>query len=157
MKTRTIVSLSLATLLVGGVTLQVVAQDAMETLKKRQEFMKGLGGDMKAINDFVENGAGTAADVQAKAAGVETKSAEIVALFPAGTGMDDNVGKTGAKPEIWAKPDDFKASAMTMGELAGKLEDAAAGGDKQQIADAFAALGKDGCGGCHQTFRQKLD
>ncbi len=157
MKTRFIVTAALAVLLSGGLTLQVVAQDAATTLKNRQEAMKGFGGNMKAINEFVEKGAGTPADVAAKAAAIEEGSKQIVALFPAGTGMDDGVGKTAAKKEIWEKPDDFKAAADNMGMLAGKLKEAAATGDKQQIADAFGALGKNGCGGCHQTFRAKLD
>jgi cytochrome c556 len=156
-KTRFIVTAALAVLLSGGLTLQVVAQDAATTLKNRQEAMKGFGGNMKAINEFVEKGAGTPADVEAKAGAIEEGSKQIVALFPAGTGMDDGVGKTGAKKEIWDKPDEFKAAADNMGMLAGKLKEAAATGDKQQIADAFGALGKNGCGGCHQTFRAKLD
>jgi cytochrome c556 len=156
-KTRFIVTAALAVLLSGGLTLQVVAQDAATTLKNRQEAMKGFGGNMKAINEFVEKGAGTPEDVAAKAGAIEEGSKQIVALFPAGTGMDDGVGKTGAKKEIWDKPDDFKAAADNMGMLAGKLKEAAATGDKQQIADAFGALGKNGCGGCHQTFRAKLD
>jgi cytochrome c556 len=156
-KTRFIVTAALAVLLSGGLALQVVAQDAATTLKNRQEAMKGFGGNMKAINEFVEKGAGTPADVEAKAEAIEQGSKQIVALFPAGTGMDDGVGKTAAKKEIWDKPDDFKAAADNMGMLAGKLKEAAATGDKQQIADAFGALGKNGCGGCHQTFRAKLD
>jgi len=156
-KTRFIVTAALAVLLSGGLTLQVVAQDAATTLKNRQEAMKGFGGNMKAINEFVEKGAGTPADVEAKAEAIEQGSKKIVALFPAGTGMDDGVGKTGAKKEIWDKPDDFKAAAEKMGTLAEDLEEAAESGDKQSIADAFAALGKEGCGGCHQTFRAKLD
>jgi cytochrome c556 len=155
-KTRFIVTAALAVLLSGGLTLQVVAQDAATTLKNRQEAMKGFGGNMKAINEFVEKGVGTPADVEAKAEAIEQGSKQIVALFPAGTGMDDGIGKTGAK-EIWEKSDDFKAAAEKMGSLAEDLEEAAESGDKQSIADAFAALGKDGCGGCHQTFRAKLD
>jgi cytochrome c556 len=156
-KTRFIVTAALAVLLSGGLALQVVAQDAATTLKNRQEAMKGFGGNMKAINEFVEKGVGTPADVEAKAEAIEQGSKQIVALFPAGTGMDDGVGKTGAKKEIWDKPDDFKAAAEKMGSLAEDLEEAAESGDKQSIADAFAALGKEGCGGCHQTFRAKLD
>jgi cytochrome c556 len=154
-KTRFIVTAALAVLLSGGLALQVVAQDPAEIIKKRQDAMKANGGDMKAINEFLEKDVGTADDVKAKAASIKEHSALIVDLFPAGTGMDD--GKTGAKKEIWEKPDEFKAAADSLGDLAGKLEVAAATGDKQEIADAFGALGKNGCGGCHQTFRQKLD
>ena len=157
MKTRFIVTAALAVLLSGGLALQVVAQDPAEVIKKRQDAMKANGGDMKAINEFLEKGVGTAADVAAKAEAIEQGSKQIVTWFPAGTGMDDGVGKTAAKKEIWDKPDEFKAAAENMGVLAGKLKEAAGTGDKQQIADAFGALGKNGCGGCHQTFRAKLD
>ena len=157
MKTRFIVTIGLAVLLSGGIALQVVAQDPAEALKKRQDFMKEYGGYMKAINEFVEKGAGTADEVKDKAGEIKEDSEKIPGLFPAGTSMDDGVGKTAAKKEIWDKPDDFKAAAENVGKLAAKLEDAAAGGDKQQIADAFADLGKNGCGGCHQTFRAKLN
>jgi cytochrome c556 len=30
------------------------------------------------------------------------------------------------------------------------------GGDKSAIEAAFADLGKNGCGGCHTTFREKI-
>jgi len=156
-KTRFIVTIGLAVLLSGGLALQVVAQDPAEVLKKRQAFMKEFGGYAKAINEYVEKGVGTPDDVKAKTAAIKEESAEIVGLFPAGTSMDDGIGKTAAKKEIWEKPDEFKAAAENVGVLAGKLEEAAASGDKQQIADAFAALGKNGCGGCHKTFRAKLD
>jgi cytochrome c556 len=156
-KTRFIVTLGIAALVAAGLSVHVVAQDAAESIKKRQDTMKEFGGYAKAINEFLEKGAGSADDVKAKAAEIKEHAAEIPSLFPAGTGMDDGVGKTGAKAEIWAKPDEFKAAADNLGALAGKLEEAAAGGDKQQIADAFGAMGKNGCGGCHQTFRAKLD
>ena len=39
--------------------------------------------------------------------------------------------------------------------LAEKLAEAAKGGDAQATLAAFAALGKEGCGGCHETFRKK--
>lgn len=157
MKTRFIVTIGLAVLLSGGLALQVVAQDPAAAIKKRQDFMKEFGGYMKAVNEYVEKGMGTPEEVKAKAEEIEEESAEIVGLFPAGTGMDDGVGKTGAKKEIWEKPDEFKAAAENVGQLAAKLEEAAESGDKQQIADAFGALGKNGCGGCHQTFRAKLE
>jgi cytochrome c556 len=42
-----------------------------------------------------------------------------------------------------------------MGELATKLEAAANSGDQAATLAAFGALGKDGCGGCHETYRKK--
>jgi cytochrome c556 len=119
--------------------------------------MKTQGDHATAIFDFIDAGKGTADDVADRAADLQRRSAEIVALFPAGTGIDDNVAKTAAKMDIWAKPDEFKAAAANLGDLAGALWQAAAAGDQQQIADAFNKLGKEGCGGCHDTFRQKQE
>lgn len=137
--------------------VQLAQSDRAAIITQRQGLMKGQGDHATAINDFLESGKGTADDVADRAADLQRRSAEIVALFPAGTGIDDNVAKTAAKMDIWAKPDEFRAAAARMGELAGALWQAAAGGDQQQIADAFGKLGKDGCGGCHDTFQQKQE
>ena len=56
---------------------------------------------------------------------------------------------------IWEQWTDFEGHAKTMGELAAKLETAAASGDQAATLAAFAALGKNGCGGCHEMFRKK--
>ncbi len=137
--------------------VQLAQSDGAAVITQRQGLMKSLGDHATAAYDFVDTGKGKADDVAARAADLQRRSAEIVALFPAGTGIDDNVAKTAAKMDIWAKPDEFKAAAARMGELAGALWQAAAGGDQQQIADAFGKLGKDGCGGCHDAFRQKQE
>lgn len=136
---------------------QLAQSDPAAVIVQRQGLMKSQGDHAKAINAFVENGEGSPEDVAKRAADLQRRAAEIVGLFPAGTGMDDNVAKTAAKMEIWNKPDDFKAAAANLADLSGALWQAAAGGDKQQIADAFAKLGKEGCGGCHTTFRQKQE
>ncbi len=138
-------------------SMQSAALDPAAALSKRQALMKELGGHMKAINEFLEQGTGSAADVATRAAAIKTASAQIPELFPEGTGIDDNVGKTAAKADIWARFDEFKTDATKMGDEAGKLAEAAATDDKAAIGAQFAALGKDGCGGCHSAFRQKLD
>ena len=76
--------------------------------------------------------------------------------FPKGTSLADGAGKTGAKPEIWAKWGEFKAAAAAMGSLAESLAKASATGDKGKMKQAVTSLGKKGCGGCHRNFRKKL-
>ena len=56
---------------------------------------------------------------------------------------------------IWTDQAGFKAAAEKAEGLAEKLTEAAKGGDAQATLAAFAALGKEGCGGCHETFRKK--
>ncbi len=139
----------------AAATVQVAAATPAEAIKERQALMKDQGKHAKAISEFVESGAGTAADVATHAAALKEDAGKIPALFPAGTGVDDGVAETAAKKEIWDDFAAFEAAASKLGDLAGAVEAAAAAGDKQQIADAFATMGKDGCGGCHSTFRVK--
>ena len=137
--------------------IQIAALSPADAIAERQKLMKGQGGHAKAINDYLESGSGTAADVAAHAAALKESAAKIVDLFPPGTSIDDNVAKTAAKKEIWVSFDEFKAAAAKLGDLAGTLEAAAGTGDNQKIAAAFGAMGKEGCGGCHTKFRQKTE
>jgi cytochrome c556 len=153
--------ITLAVIVIAAIVVIIVVMNnqtgANPIVAERQEAMKGLGSKMGTIDNFVTKGEGDAAAVATAAQEIQATASKIPDLFPAGTSMNDNVGKTGAKPEIWANFDAFKAAATKMGDLAGALATAAGGGDKQAITDAFAALGKDGCGGCHSQFRQKLE
>jgi cytochrome c556 len=56
---------------------------------------------------------------------------------------------------VWEKPDDFAAHAKKLEELATKLTETARGGDAKTTLAAFATMGKEGCGGCHTTYRKK--
>lgn len=148
----------LALIAIAAIVVVVVMNErtsANTIVADRQAAMKGIGGQMKIINGFVETGEGDAAAVAAAALEIQATSGKIPSLFPEGTSMNDDVGKTGAKPEIWQNFAAFEAAAAKMGDLAGALAAAAEGGDKQAITDAFGTLGKDGCGGCHSQFRQK--
>jgi cytochrome c556 len=137
--------------------IQLAALSPAEAIAERQKLMKGQGGHAKAINDYLESGTGTAADVAAHAAALKESAAKIADLFVPGSSIDDNVAKTAAKKEIWANFDEFKAAAAKLGDLAGALEVAAGTGDNDKIAAAFGAMGKEGCGGCHSKFRQKTE
>ncbi|MEX1206283.1 MAG: cytochrome c [Dongiaceae bacterium] len=148
---------ALALLGAGPWTAANAADDPATIVVKRQALMKQQGAMAKAINEYVESGAGEPADVLRYAMTFRAISLAIPDLFPAGTSMDDGVGKTGAKPAIWADWAGFQAAAAKFGEEGGKLADAALTGDKAKIAEQFASFGKNGCGGCHTPFRQKLE
>ena len=128
-----------------------------ETVKKRQETMKQLGGHMKAIKTFVETGEGSAADVATRAAAINDIAGKIPSLFPEGTGMNEVKNpENGAKPEIWLEWDKFTAAAKGLGERSDALKAVAAGGDRTAIGAAFGEMGKNGCGSCHKPYRVKL-
>jgi cytochrome c556 len=126
----------------------VAAQDIYQ---EREALMKGFGKQMGVVKGVVVESKGTLADVVAAAKAIEANVPRIPSMFPPGT----NAGESEALPVIWEKWPDFEAQAKTMGGFAAKLEQAAASGDQAATAGAFAALGKDGCGGCHEVFRKK--
>ncbi len=139
----------------GQTAVQLADLSPADAIAERQKLMKDNGGHAKAINDYLESGTGTAADVATNAEAIKANAGKIIGLFPPGTSIDDNVAKTAAKKEIWDSFDEFKAAAAKLGDLAGTLQEAAGTGDNQKIADAFGTMGKEGCGGCHSKFRQQ--
>lgn len=147
-----------ASLALGIGMAPAVADTPAETVKKRQETMKQLGGHMKAIKTFIEGGEGSAADVAERAAAINAVAGRIPSLFPEGTGMDEvKDPKTGAKPEIWLDWEKFNAAAKGLEERSAALKTAAADGDRGAIGAAFGEMGKNGCGACHKPFRVKLE
>ena len=141
----------------GAVGVVTAADDPAAAIAARRDLMKGQGKQMGIINDFVQNKKGSAADVVAAAKVLEETAAKIPSLFPKGSSLDDFPGKTGAKPVIWEKWDDFQKAAAYLGSEAKELAEVAETGDTAKIAEHFGDVGKDGCGGCHTTFRQKLN
>jgi cytochrome c556 len=142
----------------GSVLAPSLAATPGETVKKRQETMKQLGGHMKAIKTYLETGAGSAEDVAMRATAINGIAAKIPTLFPEGTGMDEvKDPKNGAKPEIWLDWEKFSAAAKGPEERSAALNLVAAGGDRAAIGAAFGEMGKNGCGACHKPFRVKLD
>jgi cytochrome c556 len=132
------------------------AGDPASIIEERQALMKDQGRHMKAINGILENG-GDVSGVAEHARALAAAAQRIPALFPEGTSMDDNVGRTGAKSAIWQDWTEFEAAAHRFGEESAKLVEVAATGDRAAVAEQFVTLGKQGCGNCHTPFRQKLD
>ncbi len=124
---------------------------AQDIYKEREALMKGFGKEMGVVKGVVTEGKGTLPDVVAAAKVIEAGVPKIPSMFPPGT----NAGESEALPVIWEKWPDFEARAKNADELVAKLEQAAASGDQAATLAAFADLGKNGCGGCHETFRKK--
>ena len=132
------------------------ADDLQGDIKARQALMKQIGAQAKAIYAVVDAKSGDMADMQKRALQVKADIAKAATLFPTGTSTDDFPGKTHALPAIWKDMDSFKADATNLETQAGKLADAAQGGDMSAFAAQFAATGK-ACGTCHTDFRAKLN
>lgn len=144
---------------VGIVAVPAFSAGPADVVKQRQDAMKQLSDHMKAIKAFVDTGEGSAADIARRAAEINATSGKIADLFPQGTSLEEiSQPETGAKPEIWREFDKFKAAAGNLGELSQGLQQVAANGaSREDIGAAFGKMGKEGCGGCHEPFRKKLE
>ncbi len=147
----------LAALAVGsmllGCTNMVSAQSGDQVIKERRALMKDNSRTVKAIVGYLKKDQGSAADVGMWARHIAANVAKIPDLYPKGTSMSDGVGKTRAKPEIWMQRVKFEAAAANLSKLAWDLSAAAGTGEKKAIGAVMGSMGKQGCGGCHKTFR----
>lgn len=147
------VAVAVATLSAPTSVLDIAwAQDSV--FKERSDYMKGLGQSMKQFSNYVKRGRGEPLELAAMAGDISTSASEIPALFPEDTGMEQNADSE-AKPIIWQEWEEFVEAANALGNYAAAAEKAFESGDDGAIADAFKNLGRKGCGGCHERFRQK--
>jgi cytochrome c556 len=137
-----------------GLFAGVARSDDAAIVDTRQSVMKAQGKDMTAIKAYIDDKADL---MSAQAAGTDlvTQVGKIPDLFPKGTGMTEFPGKSYAKPAIWTDGDKFTAQAKTASEKAAALSAALKGGDKAMITAAFGDMGKNGCGACHEPYREK--
>jgi cytochrome c556 len=131
----------------------VVAAEKQGIYKERETLMKGFGSRMTTIKGVVAEGKGTLADAEKAAQEIAANADKIPGMFP----KDTNAGESEALPVIWQQWSQFESKAQNMESLAAKLASAAGSGDKQATLAAFGDLGKNGCGGCHETYRKKKE
>jgi cytochrome c556 len=154
MKSR-LLGAALAILMAGGSGM-ALAQDKETILKNRQATMKEQGKDLGAVKAYLE-GKGDLAQAKAGATNLTQTTKKIPDLFPPGTGGPNPTGDYAAKPVIWTDWNKFIEAQKTAASKADALLVAVNGGDKTAIETAFNDLGKNGCGGCHTTFREKIE
>src|SRR6476646_10173717 len=104
---------------------------ALKIMHDRNETMEGLGKAMKNLHRELESGAPDINVVRAQTATMAAAAAKIPSMFPAGTGPD--VGKTRAKPEIWAKQDLFVQKSKEYLAAAHAIDTAARAGDLNKV------------------------
>ena len=97
-------------------------------IAERRMAMRALSGSMKKIAAFMKKNEGTAADVKAAAMKIEEIAKSVHAKFPAGTGMADYPGFTGAKPAVHSDAAGFKEVSLKMASLAADLAKAVESG-----------------------------
>jgi len=137
----------------GGVAL---AQDKETVIKNREALMKGQGKDLGSVKAYID-GKGELAQAEAGATGLAQSTNKIAEAFPPGTGGTSPDGKYATKPAIWSDWNKFLDAQKSAHTKAEALLVAVKSGDKAKIETAFGEMGKNGCGGCHETFREKLN
>ncbi len=126
-------------------------------IRHRRATMKRVGDHMRAVIAYVKGGPGSPEQIATYASEIQAIADQLPAMFPQGSGMDDPLDvETGAKSEIWANWADFSKHAELMSVEAAKLKHVASAGDKSRIGQQFRVLGRNGCSGCHERFREKI-
>lgn len=117
----------------------------------RQNTMRAQAGHMGAMQKILTEYPQLLKHVEFHAGAIAEGTEYIPEMFPAGTDKDGSK----ATPAVWSDKAGFEKAAQRAHDLAQKLAETAKGGDAKATLAAYQALGKEGCGGCHETYRQK--
>jgi cytochrome c556 len=145
--------LLLGTLTVGAAA--ALAMDGGDVIKDRAAVMKQQAKDLGAVKAYF-TGKAEQATAAAAADELTRTTRKIPELFPPGSDAVSPDGKFAPKREIWSQWDRFLAAQKNAAAKADALLVAVKNGGMDEIRAAFADLGKNGCGGCHEHFRAKL-
>ena len=124
-----------------------------QVMHERHEGMETIGKAFKALHREFDSSAPSVPTVRASAAQMANLAKRSSGWFPAGTGPD--VGKTGAKPEIWQAPQDFTAKLSAFQKAALIFNAAVASGDMNAAKARYADLGGT-CKACHDKYRTEM-
>jgi cytochrome c556 len=144
-----------AAALLAGFAKSATAADNSQVLNDRQATMKQQAKDLGTIKAYLTGKADQAAAATA-ATDLSHTMAKIPSLFPPGSGAASPDGKYQPRPAVWTDWDKFLAARQNAAAKVEVLLAAVKNGDKPAIQAAFADLGKNGCGGCHEKFRETL-
>jgi cytochrome c556 len=131
----------------------VTGPQAKTIMHERHEGMESIGKATKALKRELDKGSPDLAAVRTSAAQIANLAQKSSGWFPAGTGPD--IGKTGAKPEIWQNPQDFAAKLAAFQKAALAFNAAAKGNDTAAIKARFGELGQT-CKACHDKYRAEM-
>ena len=133
--------------------IAVPKEQLLATMHDRHEGMEAIGKANKAVSRELKAETPNLAVVRQSAAQVAKLSRQASAWFPQGSGPE--LGKTGAKPEIWQNQKDFAAKLHNFQSAASAFNAAAAGSDVNATKARFADLGGT-CKACHDKYRSEM-
>jgi cytochrome c556 len=154
MRIRLIAAAAIVTLSAASVAFAALPKNkALAIMHARHEGMEKIGNTNKLLNREFRSGTPFAPAVKTGAATIAGLARQASGWFPAGTGPD--VGKTGAKPEIWQNRKDFAAKLAAFQRAAVAFNAAAASGDMTTAKARYADLGGT-CKSCHDSYRMDM-
>jgi cytochrome c556 len=142
-----------------GAAVALAADEPANVVKYRKAFMDANGAHISMIAAVVKGEVSLSDQIpvhaQALAAQGKLLTANLKQLFPQATAKGETSEKSAALPAIWQNWGQFEQAAQKLQEESAKFAEVAQSGDMAAIAQQLGALGKQGCGGCHQDFREK--
>ncbi|HET9810439.1 MAG TPA: cytochrome c [Sphingomicrobium sp.] len=131
----------------------VAGEEAKAVMHERHEGMEKIGKSAKTISRQLKSSSPDLAAIRAAAATIAELAPKTPGWFRPGTGPD--VGKTGAKPEIWQSSADVAEKDLAFRQAAKAFDAAAASGDVTRIKASWSELGKT-CKACHDKYRKEM-
>jgi cytochrome c556 len=137
-----------------GVAFAALPKDKLlSVMQVRHEGMESIGKANKAISRELRGNSPDLTVVRLSAGQIAKLSRQASGWFPKGSGPE--LGKTGAKPEIWQDPKDFAAKLHNFQVAAQAFNEAAAGNDLNATKARFGDLGG-ACKACHDKYRSEM-
>ena len=127
--------------------------EAMKIHHDRHEGMEAIGKGNKIIKQELNASSPNLDLVRSTAARMTSLSNDASGWFHAGTGME--MGKTGAKPEIWQNQADVAAKLSEFQKAMKAFSDTASGSDVAAMKTQFANL-EGTCKACHDKYRMDM-
>ncbi len=128
-------------------------EEAMRVHRDRHEGMEAMGKDNKIIKQELNAGSPNLDLVRSTAAKMSTLSEHASGWFHAGTGQE--LGKSGAKPEIWQNQADVAAKLSAFQKAMQAFSKVANGNDVAAMKTQFANLAGT-CKACHDKYRSEM-
>jgi len=148
-----IVAVALGAVGVAASAAPLTKGKALAIMHQRHEGMEKIGDTNKLLRREITSSSPFMPAIQSGAATIAGLSLKANGWFPRGTGPE--TGKTGAKPEIWRKPQDFAAKLHNFQAAARAFNAAAKSGDMAAIRARYADLGGT-CKACHDPYRSEM-
>ena len=138
----------------AGVAIAALPKSkALAIMHVRHEGMEKIGDTNKLLRREITSSSPFMPAIQSGAATIAGLSIKASGWFPRGTGPE--LGKTGAKPEIWQNQQDFVSKLHAFQGAARAFNAAARAGDMNAIKARYADL-NGACKACHDKYRTEM-